>query len=55
MSGPNLEVGRYGLFIWPAYGLSALVLLGLTLDSLIRATRWKRRAERSGPKPPNDG
>jgi heme exporter protein D len=49
MSGPNLEVGRYAVFIWPAYGVSALVLLGLLLDSLRRAARWRRAAERKEP------
>jgi heme exporter protein D len=46
MAGPSLEVGRYGVFIWPAYGVSAAVLLGLLLDSLRRAARWRRAAER---------
>ena len=55
MGAPNLDVGRYGAFIWPAYGISALVLLGLTIDSLLRAARWRRRAERStnGEPPPD--
>ena len=39
MGGPNLDVGRYAVFIWPAYGVSALVLMGLLVDSLMRATR----------------
>ena len=48
---PNLELGRYAAFVWPAYGLSALVLAGLTLDSLLRARRWRRAAERPDPQP----
>ena len=46
MSAPNLDVGRYALFIWPAYAASALVLGGLLVDSLVRAARWRRKAER---------
>ena len=45
MSAPNLEVGRYAVFIWPAYAISALTLLGLVVDSLARAARWRRAAE----------
>ena len=45
MGAPNLDVGRYAIFIWPAYGVSALVLLGLVADSLLRAARWRRAAE----------
>jgi heme exporter protein D len=42
---PNLDVGKYAGFVWPAYGLSALVLLGMLADSLLRARRWRRAAE----------
>jgi heme exporter protein D len=52
MTGPNLDVGRYGVFIWPAYGVSALTLLALTVDSLVRAARWRRAAETTAPKAP---
>ncbi len=42
-----IDMGRYGGFVWPAYGISALVLLGLVVDTLVRAARWRRRAERA--------
>ena len=42
---PNLDVGKYAGFVWPAYGLSALALLGMLADSLLRARRWRRAAE----------
>jgi len=45
---PNLEVGRYAAFVWPAYALSALALLWMLADSLLRARRWRREAE-AGP------
>ena len=31
-----LEMGGYGGFVWPAYGLTAAVLLALLADSLRR-------------------
>ena len=42
-----IEMGKYGTYVWPAYGVSAVVLLGLLADSLLRSARWKRRAERA--------
>lgn len=42
---PHLETGKYALFIWPAYGLTALVFIGLIVGSLAHARRWRRRAE----------
>jgi heme exporter protein D len=35
----------YAAYIWPAYGLTALVLGGLALASILHARRWKKRAE----------
>ena len=43
--GLHLDAGRYAVFLWPAYGLSAVVLAGLAIDSLARARRWRRAAE----------
>ncbi len=42
----DFDAGRYAAFVWPAYGISALVLLALVADTLLRARRWRRRAER---------
>jgi heme exporter protein CcmD len=36
---------KYGAFIWTAYGVTALVFLGLIVGALARARRWKQRAE----------
>ncbi len=47
----HLDMGRYAGFVWPAYGISALVLIGLVWDSLRRSARWRREAE----KPEGDG
>ena len=51
-----MNVGHYGAYIIPAYGLSILVLSALVVESLLRARRWKRAAE-EGRRPkgaPND-
>jgi heme exporter protein D len=37
--------GDYAAYIWPAYALSALVLGGLAVASILHARRWKQRAE----------
>ena len=42
-----IDMGRYGAFVWPAYGISALVLLGFVADTLVRSASWRRRAERA--------
>jgi heme exporter protein D len=40
---------KYGVFIWTAYGVTALVFLGLIVGALSHARRWKRRVgERDG-------
>ena len=38
--------GRYGPFILPAYGFTALTFAWMIADTLIRARRWRREAER---------
>ncbi|CAN5263461.1 hypothetical protein BH09PSE2_BH09PSE2_00730 [soil metagenome] len=45
--------GDYSIYIWPAYGISALVLGGLIIDSLLRARSWKRKADAMRPRPPS--
>jgi heme exporter protein D len=37
--------GDYGVYVWPAYGISAAVILGLLVDSLLRARSWRRKAQ----------
>ena len=41
----HFDAGAYALFVWPAYGLSLLVILGLVVESLWRARRWRKAAE----------
>ena len=42
----HLDMGKYAAFVWPVYAISALVLAWMLLDSLARARRWRREAER---------
>ena len=39
------QIGKYAIFIWAAYGLTAVVFLGMIVSSLANARRWRRRAE----------
>jgi heme exporter protein D len=41
----DLDMGAYGAFIWPAYGLTAVVFAGMIGFTLAHARRWRRRAE----------
>jgi heme exporter protein D len=41
----DLDAGRYAAFVWPAYGISALVLAVMVVTALRHARRWRRRAE----------
>ena len=43
---PNLELGKYAIYILPAYGIAALVIGVMTAETLLRARRWKREVER---------
>ena len=48
----DFDAGRYAVFVWPAYGVTALVFLVLILDTLLRARRWRRAAEAALPDAP---
>jgi heme exporter protein CcmD len=43
------DPGKYAAFVATAYGVSALVLGALVVDSLWRARRWRKAAERARP------
>ena len=42
----DLDMGKYVAFVWPAYAITAFVLIWMTADALLRARRWRREAER---------
>ena len=35
----NFDMGPYGVYIWPAYGVSAVVIIGMILWTV---TAWRR-------------
>ncbi len=38
---PDLDMTPYAAFVWPAWGISALVLAGLAVRVAVAARRWK--------------
>ena len=50
---PDFDMGKYAAFVWPAWGISALVLGALAARALLAARRWsaelkRLEAERTG-------
>jgi heme exporter protein CcmD len=43
------DSGKYAAFVGAAYGVSALVLATLVVESLWRARRWRKAAECARP------
>jgi len=41
----DLDMTPYAAFIWPAWGVSALVLAALTGRAVIASRKWKRELE----------
>ena len=41
----HFETGKYAAYVWPAYGLTALMFVVLIATSINHARRWKKRAE----------
>jgi heme exporter protein D len=48
----DLDMGRYAAFVWPAWGLSALVLAALAARALVAARRWSAELKRLEDAPP---
>jgi heme exporter protein D len=48
----DLDAGKYAAFVWPAFAITAVVFAGMIADSLARARRWRREAERLGKDAP---
>ena len=49
---PDLDMGKYAAFVWPAWAISALVLGALAVRAMIAARRWSaalRRTEAERP------
>jgi heme exporter protein D len=41
----DFNAGKYAVFVWPAYALTAAVFLVFIVDTLARAHRWRRAAQ----------
>jgi heme exporter protein D len=37
----DLDMGKYAAYVWPCWGISALVLAALAVRVLSSAQRWK--------------
>ena len=46
MIGQVLSAGKYAAYIWPAYAVSLAGFAWMIIDTLARARRWKRKADR---------
>ncbi|MEY4249595.1 MAG: hypothetical protein RJA87_1228 [Pseudomonadota bacterium] len=42
----DLDPGKYGAFLWPAFAISALVIGWMVIDSLSSARRWRKEVQR---------
>ncbi|HEY4135510.1 MAG TPA: heme exporter protein CcmD [Alphaproteobacteria bacterium] len=42
----NLDLGGYGVYVWPAYGVAGLVMLGLLAASLRALVANERMLDR---------
>jgi heme exporter protein D len=43
---PDFDMGDYAAFVWPAWGISALVLSVLVARGLLAARRWSVELKR---------
>ena len=43
---PNFELGKYVVYVVPAYAITLVVWAAIAAESLLRARRWKREALR---------
>jgi heme exporter protein D len=41
----DFHAGKYAAFVWPAYGLTVLIIGALVADTLARARRWRLAVE----------
>ena len=43
---PNFELGKYAVYIVPAYAITILVICAVIAETLLRTARWKREVEK---------
>lgn len=44
------QMGGYAAFVWPAYGIAFVVLVGMLVASIRNLRDAERRLQRSGPR-----
>ena len=42
----DLDMSPYAAFVWPAYGLTALIFVAMIWFCLAQSRHWRRRAEK---------
>lgn len=42
----DFDAGKYAVYLWPAFALSAAAFVWMIADSLASARRWRRETER---------
>ena len=42
----DFDAGKYAVYVWPAFALTAAVFAWMIIDSLATARRWRAEAER---------
>lgn len=42
----DLDMGAYAAFVWPAWGISAVVLAALAVRAVVAARRWNAELKR---------
>jgi heme exporter protein D len=42
----DFDAGKYAIYLWPAFALSAGAFVWMIVDSLALARRWRRETER---------
>jgi heme exporter protein D len=43
---PDFDAGKYALYVWPAFAVTAAAFAWMIVDTLARARRWKRELDR---------
>lgn len=42
----DFDAGKYAVYLWPAFAISAVAFAWLIADSIASARRWRQQAER---------
>ncbi|WP_291839994.1 heme exporter protein CcmD [Brevundimonas sp.] len=42
----DFDMGKYAAYVWPAWGISAVVLAALAARALLAARRWSAQLKR---------